>query len=210
MWPQRYVLISPPDLIWERVFKDMIRDPEMIIDYQGVCVRGVASIENIPIRDLRDTATSPGVPGPCYTLTSRLHVCLNHPDCGHWSEQPRHRCWEDLKWSTFCVCPECSETTALGVQSNAACLSPGLSPEHVITAQHKEQENGGTCGPPQNIPGTATPPGLQHLSKALCRAPEQVWTVPCSQESEPPATTGPVRGCGGGTEPPHLPSPSAI
>lgn len=85
MWPRRYVLISPPDLIWERVFKDMIRDPEMIIGYQGVCVRGVGSIENIPIRDLRDTATSPGVPGPCYTLTSRLHVCLNHPDCGHWS-----------------------------------------------------------------------------------------------------------------------------
>lgn len=91
------------------------------------------------------------------------------------------------------------------MQSNAACPSPGLSPEHVIMAQHKEQENGGTCGPPQNIPGTATPPGLQYLSKALCQAPEQVWTVPCSQESEPPAATGPVRGCGGGTEPPRLP-----
>lgn len=45
MWPQRYVhdLTLRPvtmTLFGERLFTDVIKDPEMIIGYPGVCVEG--------------------------------------------------------------------------------------------------------------------------------------------------------------------------
>lgn len=165
--------------------------------------RGAGSVENIFVRGWRDRATARGA----WSLGSRkIQVRasptalreLLHPDFqapSLWLKLPS--LWPSVtaapvtqggpQVDLLLCCPECPGTSAHRVQSKAACLSLGLSPEHV-TAQYIQQENRGPCCSAQNIPGIPTLPRLQHLCKGQHRAPAWAWTVPSSQRSEQPAS----------------------